>query len=138
VLTGAVTWAEQHPPESIHGVETWSRLAGLGGETGVASAGEGAPLVAEFCVAELAAALGVSTDSGRVLMSHGLELRYRLPKLHARVMTGAVPPTQDPRTRLGLHRHRTRHLPVDQPARLPVPAQPSRNFGRQPRPAVAT
>src|SRR5207244_1101821 len=45
----------------------------------------------EFCVAELAAALGVSTDSGRVLISHGLELKHRLPRLQQRVLVGQVP-----------------------------------------------
>ena len=44
VLTAAVVWAEQHPPESIHEAATWIG----GGETGLLLAGPGAPLVAEF------------------------------------------------------------------------------------------
>ena len=35
--------------------------------------------MAEFCIAEFAAAIGRSTDSGRVLIAHALELKYRLP-----------------------------------------------------------
>ena len=58
----AATWAEQHPPESIHDAATW--LAG-GYETPMVLAGPGAPLVAEFCIAEFALAIGRSTDSGR-------------------------------------------------------------------------
>ena len=91
VLTAATIWAEQHPVDSIHDAAVWPGTAEIGGETGLALAGEGAPLVAEFCVAELAVALGVSTDSGRLLMAHGLELKYRLRRLHRRVTAGEVP-----------------------------------------------
>ena len=51
VLTAAVIWAEQHPPESIDDAATW--ITG-GGDTGLPVAGPGAPLVAEFCIAEFA------------------------------------------------------------------------------------
>jgi len=50
----AVVWAEQHPPESIDDAATW--LTG-GYETGLPLAGPGAPLVAEFCIAEFALAI---------------------------------------------------------------------------------
>ena len=46
LMTAAVTWAEQHPPESIDDAATWITP---GGDTGLTLAGEGAPLVAEFC-----------------------------------------------------------------------------------------
>ena len=49
------------------------------------------PLVAEFCVAELALALGVSTDSGKRYLGDAVETHYRLPRLWARVMAGEVP-----------------------------------------------
>ena len=91
VLTAATIWAEQHPVDSIHDAAVWPGTTEIGGEIGLALAGEGAPLVAEFCVAELAVALGVSTDSGRILMAHGLELKYRLRRLHRRVSAGEVP-----------------------------------------------
>ena len=89
LLVAAVTWAEQHPPESIGLEATWR--AGGGAETGIPLAGEGAPLVAEFCIAELAAALGASTDSGRALIGSALELKYRLPRVWARVRAGDLP-----------------------------------------------
>ena len=84
VLLAAVTWAEQHPPESIHTASTW--VAG-GGDTGLPLAGPGAPLVAELCLAELAAALGMSTDAGRALVAEAVELKHRLPRLWARVQS---------------------------------------------------
>jgi hypothetical protein len=87
VLTAATLWAEQHPPESIHEAATW-----IGGaETGLLLAGPGAPLVAEFCIAEFALAIGKSTDAGKLLISHGLELKYRLPRHWARVQSGDLP-----------------------------------------------
>ena len=88
VLFAAVTWAEQHPPESIDEAATW--VCG-GGDTGLPLAGPGAPLVAEFCIAEFAAALGRSTDSGRALIADAVELKYRLPRLQARIGSGELP-----------------------------------------------
>ena len=89
VLLAAVTWAEQHPPESIHDAATWSTR---GGDCPLPLAGDGAPLVAEFCIAEFAAAIGRSTDSGRIKIAHGLELKYRLPRHWARVRSGTLEP----------------------------------------------
>ena len=54
-------------------------------------AGEGAPLVAEFCLAELGTVLGVSTTAAKKLVGHALELRHRLPRLWAQVQAGRVP-----------------------------------------------
>ena len=56
----------------------------------VALAGPGAPEVAEFAPAELAAALGVSTFAGQALVGDALELRHRLPRLWGRVVDGTV------------------------------------------------
>jgi hypothetical protein len=76
-----------HPVESIdQAAETIP-----GTEDELTIAGEGAPLVAEFCVADLGLALGVSTDSARRLLGDALELRYRLPRLWGRVLAGTVP-----------------------------------------------
>ncbi len=58
------------------------------GEHGVPIAGEGAPLIAEFSVAEFAAAVGQSTDAGRCYLGEAVELRYRLPRTWARVVAG--------------------------------------------------
>ena len=82
----AVQWAIMHPVESLdHGAAT---VEGTEGE--LAIAGPGAPLVAEFCVADLALALGMSTDAGRTYLGDAIELRYRLPKLWAAVTSGRV------------------------------------------------
>ncbi|WP_028474198.1 HNH endonuclease signature motif containing protein [Nocardioides alkalitolerans] len=53
--------------------------------------GPGAPLVSEFCVVEIATALGLSTDSGRRLVGEAVELRHRLPRLWNRVVAGVLP-----------------------------------------------
>jgi hypothetical protein len=86
-LQFAIRWAIIHPVESInHGAAT---VEGTEGE--LAIAGPGAPLVAEFCVADLALALGMSTDAGRLYMGDAIELHYRLPKLWAVTVSGRVP-----------------------------------------------
>jgi hypothetical protein len=85
LMTAAVTWAEQHPPESIDETATW---ISPGGDTGLTLAGEGAPLVAEFCIAEFALAIGRSTDGGRALIAAAVELKYRLPRCWARMRSG--------------------------------------------------
>src|SRR4051794_33482599 len=85
-LVLAVEWAVMHPVESIDHAAT---MPGTEGE--LAIAGPGAPLVAEFCVAELALVLQMSTDAGRAYLGDAVELRYRLPKLWAVVTSGRVP-----------------------------------------------
>jgi hypothetical protein len=87
VLAAAALWAEQHPPESIADAATW--IAG-GGDTGLPLAGPGAPLVAEFCIAEFALAIGRTTDSGRAFIADAVELKYRLPRHWARTQTGRL------------------------------------------------
>ena len=51
LMLAAVTWAEQHPPESIETAATWHSPAG---DTALTLAGPGAPLVGEFAIAEFA------------------------------------------------------------------------------------
>jgi hypothetical protein len=75
-----------HPAESIHGQAT-HRLRGFG-ETDLALAGPGAPTVAEFCVAEFATAVGLSTDAGKRYLGEAVELSHRLPRLWRRVTDG--------------------------------------------------
>ena len=87
LMTAAVTWAEQHPPESIEAAATWVTP---GGDTGLTLAGEGAPSVAEFCIAEFALAIGRSTDGGRALVAAAVELKYRLPRVWGRVRSGGL------------------------------------------------
>src|SRR4051794_28622784 len=86
IFRGAVEWAIMHPVESILKAATVD-----GTEDELAIAGEGAPLVAEFCVAELALALGMSTGAGKRYLGDAIETHYRLPRLWKRVIAGEVP-----------------------------------------------
>ena len=124
VFAAAATWAELHPAESIHVAAAWAESSF--GEAPLVLAGPGAPLVAEFCVAELGAALGMTTDAARALIADAVETKHRLPKLYARVMSGSLPVWRARRTAqvtVGLsvegrrssmprsHRSRTRSAP---------------------------
>ena len=93
LLQAAVIWGDQHPAESLEAAEVFrsSGYAGGFGDTAVPVAGPGAPLVAEFSIAEFAAAVGLSTEAGKYYVGHALELRYRLPRLWARVVGGELP-----------------------------------------------
>src|SRR6188768_2260022 len=84
LLHAACAWADLHPAESIGDAVRF-------GDTPVPVAGPGAPLVAEFCVAEFAAALGLPTETGKAYLGEALELRHRLPKTWARVESGDLP-----------------------------------------------
>ncbi len=88
LLLTACDWADLHPPESILDAATFPAPPGSEHEERIA--GPGCPLVAEFCIPELAAALGMSTLAGKRLIGHALELRHRLPRLWARVQAGEV------------------------------------------------
>ena len=86
LLCLAVDWSVMHPPESIHDAATHT-LRGFG-QTDLAISGPGAPTVAEFSVAEFAAAVGLSTEAGKRYLGEAVELRYRLPRLWERVTAG--------------------------------------------------
>ncbi|MFC7724968.1 hypothetical protein ACFQW6_07620, partial [Nocardioides sp. GCM10028917] len=88
LLVVAARWADLHPPESIHDA---AAFAVPGCEHEAPIAGEGAPLVAEFCLAELGTVLGISTTAAKKLVGHALELRHRLARLWAQVQCGRVP-----------------------------------------------
>ncbi|RYC02025.1 HNH endonuclease signature motif containing protein [Nocardioides ganghwensis] len=87
-LVLAARWADLHPPESIHDAASFT-VPGCEHEEPIA--GEGAPLVAEFCVAELGTVLGISPTAAKKLIGHALELRHRLPRLWEQVHSGRVP-----------------------------------------------
>jgi len=89
-LVLAARWADLHPPESIHDAASFS-MTSCGRQHEEPIAGEGAPLVAEFCLAELGTTLGISTTAAKKLVGHALELRHRLPRLWAQVQAGRVP-----------------------------------------------
>lgn len=60
--------------------------AGVGGrEQVVELAGAGAPGVSEFAIADLAAALGLSTRAAKLRLGQALELSHRLPRIWAAV-----------------------------------------------------
>jgi hypothetical protein len=85
----AVEWALMHPADSILHPATVATVDGTEEELWIA--GPGAPAVAEFCVAEFALAVGMSTVAGQRYLGDAVETRYRLPRLWARVMAGEVP-----------------------------------------------
>src|SRR5687768_11725081 len=79
VLALAVDWAAMHSADSLAEAAAWSERSF--GDRAVPIAGPGAPLVAEFAVAELAAALGLPTEVGKSLLGEAVELRHRLPRV---------------------------------------------------------
>src|SRR4051794_16879298 len=90
VLLHAVEWAHLHQVADPD--EASTVLVEHGHDTGIPIAGDGAPLVSEFAVAEFASALGLSAGAGRNLVGQALELAHRLPKLWARVQAGSLAP----------------------------------------------
>ncbi|HEY0902978.1 MAG TPA: HNH endonuclease, partial [Marmoricola sp.] len=81
----AAEWAGAHPVDDLDDAAT---VDGTQGE--LAIAGPGAPLVAEFCVADFALAVSMTTDAGRSYLGDAVEVRHRLPRLWRRVMAGQV------------------------------------------------
>ena len=87
IVLAAYAWAVAHPAEP-DGCDA----ALFHHEWGVLPiSGPGVPQVEEFCVAELGAALGISTEAAKKMMGHALELAHRLPRLWARVQRAEVP-----------------------------------------------
>ena len=71
--------------------------------------------MAEFCIAEFALAIGRSTDSGRAVIAHAVELKYRLPRHWARVQSGTLEPWRARRVAaatLGLTKEAAQHVDV--------------------------
>ncbi len=86
ILQAAVTWAAMHSTDSIDDAACdWF------GDQPIPVAGEGAPLVAEFSIAELATALRLPADVGKAYVGEALELRHRLPKTWQQVLDGKLP-----------------------------------------------
>ena len=77
LLAAAAQWALLHPV-----ADRWEAAGWVFGEEMLPLAGDGAPLVAEFAPAELAAVLGWQTETTQVLMGDALELRSRLPRIY--------------------------------------------------------
>ena len=90
LLVAAAEWAVMHPATEA------TDYAGFGednlfGEALTPLAGDGAPLVAEFAPAELAANLGWSTETVKELMGDALELECRLTRVWRLVLDLRVP-----------------------------------------------
>ena len=87
----AALWAEAHPaPVEDAVVDELGELV-MFGDQPITLAGEGAPGMSEFAVADFAAAVGMSAYQGRGFLGAALEAKYRLPKIWARVLAGQVP-----------------------------------------------
>src|SRR3954466_4587827 len=86
-LHAAIAWAAMHSVDSMDDAACYP-----GFESELALAGPGAPLVAEFAVAELAVVLRLTTDAGRDFLGLAMELRYRLPRVWKRVTSGDLAP----------------------------------------------
>ncbi len=86
LLRLAVEWAAMHSVDSIDDAAVFG--GPCSGDVAFPVAGPGAPLVAEFCVGEFAAAVGLPTEVGKAQLGEAVELRYRLPKVWARVLGG--------------------------------------------------
>ena len=84
-----VDWAVENTVEADG--EWAAHQVSLFGDRALPIAGPGAPLVSEFALMEYAAALGMSTDSGKAYVGKTLELRYRLPRLWEQVISGRLP-----------------------------------------------
>ncbi|MBE7324933.1 HNH endonuclease [Nocardioides sp. Y6] len=87
LLAVAYEWAVAHPADE----DGWNAATfhhPLGDEP---ISGDGTPLVAEFCIPELGAALGVSTDAAKKLIGQAIEMVHRLPRVWKRVQSGLVP-----------------------------------------------
>src|SRR3954451_12100132 len=79
----ALEWAELHPGDDVDETVPWA-------ERDLKIAGEGAPTVAEFSIAEFALAVGLSTDQGVAYVGDAVELCHRLPRTWGRVLAGEV------------------------------------------------
>ncbi len=88
LLVAACEWADLHPASSVDDAAAFM-IPGSEHEEPVA--GPGAPSVAEFCIAEFGAVLGISTVSAKHLIGQALELRHRLPRLWRLVQSGDLP-----------------------------------------------
>ncbi len=84
MLQLACAWADAHYLDS--GSEDYQPLI----QRACAWGGEGTPEVSEYCAAELGALQGTGMAAARALIADALDLRYRLPRLWDRVLTGGV------------------------------------------------
>ncbi len=84
LLMTAAAYAGMHATGDIVSEADWM-------EDSIPIAGAGAPDIAEFCAAEFAASLGMSTEAGRRYLGQAVELTHRLPPLARLVESGHLP-----------------------------------------------
>jgi hypothetical protein len=84
MLQLACAWADAHYLDS--GSSEYQPLI----QRACAWGGEGTPEVSEYCAAELGALQGTGMAAARALIADALDLRYRLPRLWDRILTGGV------------------------------------------------
>ena len=102
-LEGVAHWADLHrigglgsiDSEILDSMTIAEQLAAEADRRGVEGmlrlAGQGAFMVEEYAVAELATALGLNEPAGRAYVGQAVELRDRLPRCWAQVMAGTLP-----------------------------------------------
>ncbi|MFV0253171.1 MAG: DUF222 domain-containing protein [Beutenbergiaceae bacterium] len=91
-MLAVVRWALAHPPATATDAATFALPGGSGQRSmeRVPLNEAEVPTVAAWAVAEMAAALGLSAEAGRRLVSEALELAFRLPRIWARLRAGEV------------------------------------------------
>jgi hypothetical protein len=84
VMLAGVRWLALHSADSLIGpADGWHEQA-------MPMGGEGCPEVAEFAIAEWAAAMGLSPDAGRRYLARGAEGRHRLTECWKRIGAGTL------------------------------------------------
>ncbi|MBZ5738992.1 HNH endonuclease signature motif containing protein [Nocardioides mangrovi] len=79
----AVEWVRLHPGDEVD-------ISVPYGDRDLPIAGDGAPTIAEFAIADFALTLGISTDAARALLGDAVEIHHRLPELWERLVRGDV------------------------------------------------
>ena len=85
LVAAVVAWAAAHPADDDEQHDV------LFGDRPAHAAGEGAPLVSEFAVCELATILHCTVQSATATLAECLELVHRLPRVHQLMVTGKLP-----------------------------------------------
>src|SRR6476659_931217 len=90
-LEGVVAWADLHLLETPVDAPPVSGPGPRGTEGALFLAGPGAHGIEEFAVCDLATTLGMSERAARMYVGEALELRDRLPRIYAAVLSGVLP-----------------------------------------------
>ena len=90
-LSAALGWGLLHATDDADAAAGEELSGHLGRGRRMPLAGAGTPLVSEFAIPELAAALGLTETAAIRLVGDALELAYRLPLLWGRIQSGELP-----------------------------------------------